>query len=188
MKMNHTKKVVPCGTQGCWVLAGSSSHRKKEDMLGDPPSNAAAHRVGCGSIATSRTISCVLTTFSGKGSPGSPICPCYWATCPHSPGATPHHIQLSQLITSRVIPSSFLLSLSLPHPSNQLPYSLHNLSICVHPQPFPGLAAVISRVTTMPFLLWSCSTQAPIHPLAEGASMTPAHLAPALSLPGAAVP
>lgn len=91
------------------------------------------------------------------------------ATGPNVPTVpVSHHIQLPQLITSWVIPSACLFSLSLPHPSNQLPYSLYNLSICVHPQPFPGLAAAISRVTTAPFLLWSCSTQAPIHPLGVG--------------------
>lgn len=84
----------------------------------------------------------------------------------------PHHIQIPQLIISRIIPRPLLPSLSLPHPSSQLPQSLYNLSICVHPPPFPGLAAAISRVITMAFLLWSCSTQAPmqLHPLAEGAS------------------
>lgn len=113
-------------------------------MLGDPSSNAAAHGAGAGSLPP---LGC-YSVFSPPPLEGDAQDPPYvLATGPNVPTVPlSHHIQLPQLITSRVIPRSVLLSLSLPHPSNQLLYSLYNLSICTHPQPFPGLAAAISRV------------------------------------------
>lgn len=77
----------------------------------------------------------------------------------HVPAARPHvptipvprHIQLSQLVASRVIPRSLMPSLLLHIPQA----NFHILSV-TRPVAFilnPGLAAATSEMTTMAFLL-----------------------------------
>lgn len=122
------------------MLVGSSPRRKEEDVLGGPPSSAAAHGAGCGIIATSKTISCVLTASSGGGCPGPP--PTNMSLllgrteCSHNPGATPHSAFPAGRLQGH--PKVTLALPSPPHPSSQLPYSLCNPSIRIHPQPWSG--------------------------------------------------